>query len=110
RTMRLRQLAPFWSAIFFLFAITGFVSDVLLRGRFQPPVLVFVLIGSGLLGVASVYGEINQRRRLSVIAFFAYVLLVTILSRIFPHEGVPDPRRLTLDAGGIIASLGAAYW
>ena len=109
RTVPPRQLVPFWSAIFFTFAILGFVVDVIARGRFQLPLLVYLLISSGLLGVAVVYGEINQRRRLVVVATFAYVLLVAILSRVFPYQEAPAPRRLTLDAGGILVSVIVGY-
>jgi phosphoserine phosphatase RsbU/P len=104
-----RQLVPFWSAIFFTFAIMGFALDVFERGRYPLPLLVLVVISSGLLGVAAVYGEINQRRRLVVVATFAYVLLVAILGRVFPLQQAPDPLRLTLDAGGMLVSVIVAY-
>ena len=32
-----RQLVPFWSAIFFTFAIVGFSVDVFERGRYPLP-------------------------------------------------------------------------
>ena len=109
RTVPPRQLVPFWSAIFFTFAILGFVVDVFARGRLQLPQLVLILISSGLLGVAVVYGEINQRRRLIVVAVLAYFLSVAILNSIFPRLGAPNPRRLTLDAGGMLVSVVVAY-
>ena len=109
RTVPPRQLGPFWSAIFFTFAILGFVVDVFARGRLQLPQLVFILIGSGLLGVVVVYGEINQRRRLIVVAVLAYLLLVRIFGRVFPLQQAPDPLRLTLDAGGLLVSVIVAY-
>lgn len=109
RTAPPRQLVPFWSAIFFTFAILGFSLDVFQRGRFPLPLLVLVVISSGLLGVAVVYGEINQRRRLVVVATFTYVLLVAILRRVFPLQQAPDPLRLTLDAGGVLFSVIVAY-
>jgi serine phosphatase RsbU (regulator of sigma subunit) len=87
----------------------GFAADVFARGRFQPPLLVSLLISSGLLGIASVYGEINQRRRLIVVAAVAFVLLVAILSRVFPLQPAPDSRRLTLDAGGMLVNVIAGY-
>ncbi len=105
-----RQLVPFWSAIFFTFAIVGFSVDLVSRGRYPLPRLVFVVISLGLLGVAAVYGEINQRRRLVVVATFATVLLMAVLNRVFPLQEAPDPRRLTLDAGGILASVSVAFW
>ena len=37
RTVPPRQLVPFWSAIFFTFAITGFWVDVFTRGRYPLP-------------------------------------------------------------------------
>jgi hypothetical protein len=110
RTVPPRQLVPFWSAIFFTFAIVAFVADVLAHGRFQLPLLVLLVISSGLLGVAGVYGEINQRRYLVVVATLAYILLVPVLSRVFPHQQAPDLRRLTLDAGAMLASVIVAYW
>ena len=109
RTVPPRQLIPFWAAIFCTFAILGFVVDVFVRGRFQLPLLISLLISSGLLGIASVYGEINQRRRLIVVASVAFVLLVAILSRVFPLQQASDPRRLTLDAGGMLVSVIAGY-
>lgn len=110
RTVPPRQLVPFWSAIFFTFAIIGFSLDLLARGRYPLPLLVLHVVGLGLLGVAAVYGGINQRRRLVVVATFAYLLLVAIVSRVFPLQEAPDPRRLLLDGGGIFASVIVAYW
>ena len=110
RTVPPRQLVPFWGAIFFTFAIIGFSVDVFQRGRRPLPMLVFVVISLGLLGVATVYWEINQRRRLVVVAAFANVLLLSILNRVFPLQEAPDPRRLTLDASGMLASVIVAFW
>lgn len=110
RTVPPRQLVPFWGAIFFTFAIVGFSVDVFQRGRRPLPMLVFVVISLGLLGVATVYWEINQRRRLVVVAAFANVLLLSILNRVFPLQEAPDPRRLTLDASGMLASVIVAFW
>jgi hypothetical protein len=110
RTVPPRQLVPFWGAIFFTFAIVGFSVDVFQRGRRPLPMLVFVVISLGLLGVATVYWEINQRRRLVVVAAFANVLLLSILNRVFPLQEGPDPRRLTLDASGMLASVIVAFW
>lgn len=110
RTVPPRQLVPFWGAIFFTFAIVGFSVDVFQRGRRLLPMLVFVVISLGLLGVATVYWEINQRRRLVVVAAFANVLLLSILKRVFPLQEAPDPRRLTLDASGMLASVIVAFW
>jgi len=110
RTVPPRQLVPFWGAIFFTFAIVGFSVDVFQRGRRPLPMLVFVVISLGLLGVATVYWEINQRRRLVVVAAFANVLLLSILNRVFPLQDAPDPRRLTLDASGMLASVIVAFW
>jgi len=110
RTVPPRQLVPFWGAIFFTFAIVGFSVDVFQRGRRLLPMLVFVVISLGLLGVATVYWEINQRRRLVVVAAFANVLLLSILNRVFPLQEAPDPRRLTLDASGMLASVIVAFW
>jgi hypothetical protein len=110
RTVPTRQLVPFWSAIFFTFAIIGFSMDVFQRGRYPLPLLMLVVISTGLLGVAVVYGEISQRRRVVVVAVLAYALLVAILSRVFPLQEASDPLRLTLDAGGMFASVCVAYW
>ena len=110
RTVPPRQLVPFWGAIFFTFAIVGFSVDVFQRGRRPLAMLVFVVISLGLLGVATVYWEINQRRRLVVVAAFANVLLLSILNRVFPLQEAPDPRRLTLDASGMLASVIVAFW
>ena len=110
RTVPPRQLVPFWGAIFFTFAIVGFSVDVFQRGRRPLLMLVFVVISLGLLGVATVYWEINQRRRLVVVAAFANVLLLSILNRVFPLQDAPDPRRLTLDASGMLASVIVAFW
>ncbi len=110
RTVPPLQLVPFWGAIFFTFAIVGFSVDVFQRGRRPLPMLVFVVISLGLLGVATVYWEINQRRRLIVVAAFANVLLLSILNRVFPLQEAPDPRRLTLDASGMLASVIVAFW
>ena len=110
RTVPPRQLVPFWGAIFFTFAIIGFSVDVFQRGRRPLPMLVFVVISLGLLGVATVYWEINQRRRLVVVAAFANVLLLSILNRVFPLQEAPDPGRLTLDASGMLASVIVAFW
>ena len=110
RTVPPRQLVPFWGAIFFTFAIIGFSVDVFQRGRRPLPMLVFVVISLGLLGVATVYWEINQRRRLVFVAAFANVLLLSILNRVFPLQEAPDPRRLTLDASGMLASVIVAFW
>ena len=110
RTVPPRQLVPFWCAIFFTFAIVGFSVDVFQRGRRPLPMLVFVVISLGLLGVATVYWEINQRRRLVVVAAVANVLLLSILNRVFPLQEAPDPRRLTLDASGMLASVIVAFW
>jgi hypothetical protein len=109
RTVPARQLIPFWAAIFFTFAILGFVVDVIARGRSQLPLLIVLVISSGLLGVAVVYGEINRRRFLVVVATSAYILLVAILSRVFPLHDTPDPGRLTLDAGGTLVSMIIGY-
>ena len=110
RTVPQRQLLPFWSAIFFTFAIVGFSVDVFERGRYPLPRLVLVVISLGLLGVAAVYGEVNQRRRLVVVATFATVLLMAILNRVFPLQEAPDPRRLMLDAGAMLASVSVSFW
>ena len=110
RTVPPRQLVSFWSAIFFTFAITGFITDVMARGRFPLPLLVAVVIESGLLGVAAVYGEINRRRLVLVAAALAYLLSLWILRRVFPLPQAADPLRLTLDAGGMLASVCVAYW
>jgi len=48
RTVPPRQLVPFWSAIFFTFAIIGFSLDLLARGRYPLPLLVLHVIGLGL--------------------------------------------------------------
>ena len=110
RTVPPRQLVPFWSAIFFTFAIVGFSVDVFERGRYPLPRLVLVVLTLGLLGVVAVYGEINQRRRLVVVATFASVLLMAILNRVFPLQEAPDPRRPMLDLGGILVSVCVAFW
>jgi hypothetical protein len=108
-TVPSRQLVPFWSAIFFTFAILGFVVDVIAGGRSQLPLLISLVISSGLLGVVVVYGEINRRRPLVVVATVAYISLVAILRRVFPHHDAPDPGRLTLDAGGTLVSVIVGY-
>ena len=105
-----RQLVPLWSAIFFTFAMLGFVLDVLARGRYPLPLLAAVVISSGLLAIAAVHLGINQRRRLMLVATFVYLLFTAILTRIFPLREVPDPRRLTFDAGGMVVSICVAYW
>ncbi len=104
-----RQLVPLWSAIFFTFAMLGFVVDVLARGRYPLPLLAAVVISSGLLAIVAAYGGINQRRRLIAVASVAYVLIVAILSRIFPLQHAPGAHRLTFDAGGMIVSVVVAY-
>ena len=55
RAVPRRQLVPLWSAIFFTFAMLGFVLDVLARGRYPLPLLAAVVISSGLTAVAAVY-------------------------------------------------------
>ena len=72
RTVPPRQLVPFWGAIFFTFAIVGFSQDMFARGRFSLPLLALAVIGTGLLGVAVVYWEINQRRRRQPITLRVY--------------------------------------
>jgi hypothetical protein len=110
RTVPPRQLIPFWSAIFFTFAIFGFLVDVFVRGRFALPWLVLCVISLGLLGIADIYAEINQRRRLVVVATFAFVLLMAILVGVFPLVDAADPRRLMFDAGGMFVSVSLAFW
>jgi Stage II sporulation protein E (SpoIIE) len=109
RTVPPRQLVSFWSAMFFTFATTGFIADVMASGRGPLPLLVFGVIGAGLLGVAAVYGEINRRRLVLVTAASAYLLSVAILRRVFPLPQAPDPLRLTLDGVGMLASVCVAF-
>ena len=109
RTVPPRQLVSFWSAMFFMFATTGFIADVMARGRGPLPLLVFGVIGAGLLGVAAVYGEINRRRLVPFTAASAYLLSVAILRRVFPLPQAPDPLRLTLDGVGMLASVCVAF-
>ena len=110
RTVPSRQLAPLWAAIFFTFAMLGFVLDVFARGRYPLPLLAANVVASGLLAIVAVYAGINQRRRLILVALIAYLLLTAIVSHVFPLLGAAGPRRLTLDAGGLLASVCIAYW
>jgi len=110
RAVPSRQLVPLWIAIFFTFAMLGFAVDVLARGRYPLPLLAGTIIGSGLTAVAVVYTGIKQRRHRILLALFVYLVLMAMLSRAFPLREATDPRRLTLDAAGMIVSVCAAYW
>lgn len=104
-----RQLVPFWSAIFFTFALLGFAVDVIARGRYPLPLLGAVVISSGLLAIAAVHEGINRRRRMILVMTLAYVAFVEIVSRLFPLQNSAAPWRLTLDAASMIASICVAY-
>jgi sigma-B regulation protein RsbU (phosphoserine phosphatase) len=109
----LRALAPLLGAIFFTFAVMGFLVDITGLGRTRPGVLAAVVAFSGLVAVA--YALIGIRRRYWLFApvVVLQVLVPRWLERLWPGAGAASGEalhaRLVVDAIGVLAALALGY-
>jgi sigma-B regulation protein RsbU (phosphoserine phosphatase) len=109
RSLRPRQLIPFWLAIFSTFAMIGFVLDILTGGRQPPRLLALNVICSGLFAVG--YGMVSMPMRrwgyaALVTVHMAYVIVVPRLFSLLP---MAPPRRFVLDAVGTLVAVTVGY-
>jgi hypothetical protein len=122
RTTPRRSVVIFLSAVFCVFAIIGFASDILDMGNQQPIHFVIGVVATGLFAVCYAFAGVSMRRKFWI-AFFPIValqMLVGILAANWfpdpPRPAQPSPaqieqthNRLALDAVGSIVAVALGY-
>lgn len=122
RTTPLPSVVIFLSAVFCVFTILGFATDILDMGNEQRIRFAFGVVATGLFAVAYAYAGISLRVKFWI-AFFPLVVLqflvMTVAAYWFPDPPTPAQLssldikhmqgRLTFDALATIVAVGLGY-
>ncbi|HVL66453.1 MAG TPA: PP2C family protein-serine/threonine phosphatase, partial [Vicinamibacterales bacterium] len=104
-----RALLPLAAAVFSMFAVMGFIIDIMAAGRHPVSLLVSNVLFSGGIGVAYAYSGLRgMRERVAAVAVhLTYVLVVPVLFGDAAPE--PDFGRLRFDSFAIIVCIAISY-
>jgi sigma-B regulation protein RsbU (phosphoserine phosphatase) len=109
RTLPARQLKFFWLAIFSTFSMFGFVLDIMARGRQPAVLLVMNGVASGTLSILYAIASMPARRARYLAVLTAHLAYAFLVPRAFGLLPAAPPRRLLLDAIGIMATVLTGY-